>query len=114
MVTLVRSRATRLSLAALFVTSVLVAYFDRTARAQSDAMRWDGLLEGLSVQTNGFGWEVIPADGANHITRHAVSADGRYVLFNSDATNLSYSWPPALYLRDRNTGETRLLLAGPA
>ncbi len=106
------SRASRFGLTGLLTTLAFVLHFDNRAGAQGDAMRWDGLLEGISVQTSYFGWEPVPADGSSRLARHAVSADGRYVLFNSTALNLNFS-QPALYLRDRDTGETRLLLGGP-
>ena len=53
-----------------------------------------------------------PADGPSRMSRHGVSGDGRYVLFTANAPSLG-SYADALYLRDRRTSETRLLLAGP-
>ena len=106
------SGATRLGLGGILTTVALVLHSGHQAGAQAGAMRWDGLLEGVSVQTTYFGSEPVPGDGPSRVARHAVSADGRYVLFNSEAVNLNFS-QPALYLRDRNTGETRLLLGGP-
>ena len=55
-----------------------------------------------------------PANGPSQLPRHAVSADGRYVLFTSEASNIGYYSGYGVYLRDRRTYETRLLLGGPA
>lgn len=106
------SRATRFSLAAVLIAAALAIQSGNPARAQSGAMRWDGMLEGISVPTTYFGWTPVPGDRSSRTSRHAVNADGRYVIFSSEAYNLNYS-QPALYLRDRNTGETRVLLGGP-
>ena len=45
-----------------------------------------------------------PANATSRISRHAVSRDGRYVVFDSDATNLGGVWIPNLYLRDPAPG----------
>ena len=109
----------RLRQVSLFVVLLGVALASNPggrAAAQEPAMRWDGLIELIS------GWynyppptvdPPVPADNASTMSRRAISADGRYILFNTEATNLGYSGP-GLYLRDRRTNETRALLAGPA
>ena len=110
--TLLRSRTARLGLGAVLTTLAIAARLGRGAYAQEPAMRWDGLLEGVSVQTSYWWDQPVPGNASSRLNRHAVSADGRYVLLNSDATNFNY-FQPALYLRDRNTGETRILFGGP-
>ena len=55
----------------------------------------------------------IPADGPSEMTRHAISGDGRYIVFNTNAPSFGYC-DMALYMRDRQTNETRVLLGGPA
>ena len=53
----------------------------------------------------------MPADGPSQMSRHAVSGDGRYVVFTASAPALGY-YGQALYLRDRRLSDTRLLFAG--
>ena len=53
----------------------------------------------------------MPADGPSQMSRHAVSGDGRYVVFTANAPALGY-YGQALYLRDRRLSDTRLLFAG--
>ncbi|MGK5543560.1 hypothetical protein ACSNOH_02285 [Streptomyces sp. URMC 127] len=56
-----------------------------------------------------------PADGSTWDA--AVSGNGRYVVFSSDATNLVPGGNPTgsteVYVRDRRTGRTDILIAGP-
>ena len=42
----------------------------------------------------------------------AISSDGRFIAFGSNATNLAGELPGEIYLRDRKTGET-VLVSGP-
>ena len=82
-------------------------------RAQSGVMRWDGLLEGISVTSSYYGWgNGEAANGPNRMSRHAISADGRYVLFESMAQNIGAYYDWWVFLRDRATGETRSLMPG--
>src|SRR5947207_4477238 len=83
---------------------------DRVA-AESVAMRWDGLIEHITAASQ---WGDQQPNGPSQLSRHSVSADGRYVVFTSDATNLPGGWGPAVFIRDRHAGETRLLLGMPA
>ena len=110
-------RARALLLLAISSLAVFSGAHGTTARAQElePARRWDGLVELIS----GSYWTAppatepqVPADGPSQVSRHAVSGDGRYVLFSANAPNLGYS-APALYLRDRSTNDTRVLLGGP-
>jgi hypothetical protein len=109
----------RLRQAGLFLVLLVVALASNSggpASAQESAMRWDGLIELITGRYNYPPPALepqIPADGNSTMSRHATSADGRYILFNSDATNLGYS-TPALYLRDRRSNDLRVLLGGPA
>lgn len=106
--------AVTVALAAITIAG-LTLQSGRSIRAQSAVMRWDGLLEGISVVGSYYnGWGPFEAaNGPNRISRHAVSGDGRYVLFESMAQNLNawYNW--SLFLRDRATGETRSIMPGP-
>jgi hypothetical protein len=103
----VTTRASAVALAAFAVLGVFQS--SNTIRAQSTPMRWDGLLEGISVRSGDFWMQPEPADGANRATRHAISADGRYVLFQSMAPDLGsyYNW--YTFLRDRHTGQNTML-----
>jgi len=80
------------------------------------AQRWDGLIELISGV---YPWQPptteppIPADGPSELSRHAISADGRFIVFTANAPSLGYS-DVALYMRDRRTGDTTPILAGPA
>src|SRR5205814_6350728 len=67
----------------------------------------------------------LSAGGGGDSGLPVLSSDGRYILFASTANNLALSAsnrpfsgaiPPALnvFLRDRNTGTTRLLSADPS
>jgi hypothetical protein len=110
------ARLRQTGVALVLLTLAFVSISGGGASAQQPGMRWDGLIELISGRYSYPPPAIepqIPADGPSTMSRHAISADGRYVLFNSDATNLGYS-QPALYLRDRRTGETRVLLAGAA
>ena len=83
--------------------------------AQAPPMRWDGLIELVSGRNDGPPPSMnppIPADGPSQMSRHAVSGDGRYVVFTANAPALAGSYGPALYLRDRRLSDTRVLFAG--
>ena len=47
-----------------------------------------------------------PADGPSEMSRHAVSGDGRYIIFTATAPALGF-YDTALYIRDRRISETR-------
>src|SRR6188474_3501412 len=86
------------------------------AAAQEPAQRWDGLFELVSARYDyPPPWPAAPhaAEAASRTSRHAISDDGRYVIFTSDTTNWGYS-APGIYRRDRRTGQTELLLGYPA
>src|SRR5262245_15774629 len=71
--------------------------------AQGPAMRWDGLIELVSGKNEGPPPSMnppVPADGPSQMSRHAVSGDGRYVVFTANAPSLSGYSGPTLYLRD--------------
>jgi len=85
--------------------------------AQEPAMRWDGLIELVSGRYEYSPPSLnppIPADGPSQMSRHAVSGDGRYVVFTANAPALAGIHAPAVYLRDRRLSETRLLFSGAA
>src|SRR3954470_13010640 len=97
------------------LTLAAVAAHTAAPRAQAAGQRWDGLLEDITVSSGFFAPMPPPANGPSQLPRHAVSADGRYVLFTSQATNLAgFSSGYAVYLRYGHTFEARLLLAGAA
>jgi hypothetical protein len=94
----------------LAVTSLLLIHGGGRLRADGPALSWDGLVENVTAPLYFF--DIAP-NGSSRLPRHSISADGRYVLFTSDATNLVSSViPPAVYLRDRETGETQQILPG--
>jgi hypothetical protein len=114
----VSSRLFLLFLALVMGGSVLPGLPGGDARlaAQAPAMRWDGFFELISGRYNyPPPWPAPPesANAPSRISRHAISGDGRWVIFESDATNLGFS-TPGLYRRDRRTGQTEILLGGPA
>jgi hypothetical protein len=106
----VRLRVIFLLIALVMSASFLPGGSDRLA-AQAPAMRWDGLFElvtGHSDYPPPWGGPPESANAPSRISRHAISGDGRYVIFESDATNLPFS-STSLYRRDRRTGETEIL-----
>src|SRR5262245_33454332 len=109
-----RSCARTRMLRAIFpflLTLAVIAGVTATAAAQSVEQRWDGLIEDLAPAYGYFPPTPPPANGPSQLPRHAVSADGRYVLFTSEAANVTYySYGYAVYLRDRHNYETRMLL----
>jgi Tol biopolymer transport system component len=68
--------------------------------------RQTGLIEHISVDSNGFG-----GDGASSVfSRPAVSADGRYIAFSSQASNLvagDTNGVEDVFIRDRQTRVTQ-------
>jgi hypothetical protein len=108
----------RLSQALLWGALIVTAVSGRgtaVVDAQQPAMRWDGLIELVSGKYAYLPPPTMPptpADGPSQMSRHAVSGDGRYIVFSANAPSLGY-YSDALYMRDRRTSETRLLLAGP-
>ena len=93
---------------AVIIAAVLVAVGvtrPHETAAQSPALRWDGLIEHLTVAAS-----APQPNGASRLSRHSVTRDGRYVVFDSDATNLGpLGEPSAIYRRDRMTGQTERL-----
>ena len=78
-------------------------------------MRWDGLIELVSGRNETPPPSLnppIPADGPSQMSRHAVSGDGRYVVFTANAPALGSYNAPALFLRDRRLSDTRMLFTG--
>lgn len=64
-----------------------------------------GAIERISVGTGG-----TQANGVSWIAHHnVISADGRFVVFRSGATNLVAGYSHQIYLHDRATGETTVL-----
>jgi hypothetical protein len=88
------------------VTAALLVHHPNRIHAQAPALRWDGLLEHLSAPPDYIGGA---PDGSSRLPRHSVSADGRYMVFTSDATNVGGGYPSIL-LRDRDTGTTQSLI----
>lgn len=92
-----------------FSTDAFNLFEDDRNRA-SDVLVHDtlsGRLFPVSVTSGG-----DQADGANR--RPAISGDGRYVLFESDAPNLGGSGSIAVYRHDLQTGQTMLVSIDPA
>jgi hypothetical protein len=113
-----RARPSRQSVLAclLLVTAFVIGLVSDAAAQPAPTQRWDGFFElvtGRHDMAPPTWMPPQPADAASRVSRHAVSRDGRYVVFDSDATNWGYS-ATALYRRDRRTGQTDLLLAGAA
>ena len=110
-----RGRASQVLLWAALVATAASSRGHVVVEAQVPGLRWDGLIELISGKYNYLpppSMPPTPADGPSQMSRHAVSADGRYILFSANAPSLG-NYSEALYLRDRRTSETRLLLAGP-
>jgi hypothetical protein len=111
----VRGRASRALLCAALIVTAISNRGTAVVEAQEPAMRWDGLIELVSGRSDGpppsFN-PPIPADGPSQMSRHAVSGDGRYVVFTANAQSLAGFSGPALYLRDRRLSDTRLLFGG--
>ena len=73
--------------------------------AQVAEFRWDGLIEHLTAAAS-----APQPNGPSRLSRHSVTRDGRYVVFDSDAINLGpWGEPSAIYRRDRMTGQTERL-----
>jgi len=95
----------------LAATALLLVQRGREIHAQSPTLSWDGLLEHITTPSVFF--PQPSPNGSSQLPRHSVSADGRYVLFTSDATNLGTGgYPPVVYLRDRDTGQSQDLFFG--
>jgi hypothetical protein len=91
----------------LVVTAALLVHQPSRIHAQAPAMRWDGLIEHITAANLYFG-DPQP-NGPSQLPRHSVSADGRYLVFRSDATNLAGDGMGPVYLRDRDTGQVSSL-----
>ena len=68
--------------------------------------RWFGTTRRVSVASNG-------AQSNGYSDAPSISADGRHVVFQTDATNLVPNGPPGsnIYLHDTSTGRTELISA---
>jgi hypothetical protein len=100
---------------ALIVGACFVPGSVARVAAQEPAMRWDGLFEVVSGRGDyPYPWSppTQPADASSRTSRHAISGDGRYVVFESDATNLGTAGSPAVYRRDRRTGLLEMIAPG--
>ena len=87
-----------------------------SVEAQTPTLKWDGLIELISGRYNyppPNTMPPMPADGPSQMSRHAVSGDGRFIVFNATAPALGF-YDLALYIRDRRISETRVLLGGAA
>jgi hypothetical protein len=111
-----RGRASQVLLCGALILTAVSSRGTVAVDAQEPAMRWDGLIELVSGR-NQFPPPTLnpptPADGPSQMSHHAVSGDGRYVVFTANAPALGYDGS-ALYLRDRRLSDTRLLFAGAA
>ena len=108
-----RGRARQALLSGALIVTV-ASSSTTVVETQEPAMRWDGLIELVSGRNDGPPPTLnppIPADGPSQVSRHAVSGDGRYVVFTANAPALAGYYAPALYLRDRRLTDTRLLFA---
>ena len=109
-----RGRASQVLLWGALIVTAVSSRGTVVVEAQEPAMRWDGLIELVSGRNEAPPPTLnppTPADGPSQMSRHAVSGDGRYVVFTANAPALGY-YGPALYLRDRRLSDTRLLFAG--
>ena len=109
-----RSRASQALLWGALIVTAVSSRGPVAAQAQEPAMRWDGLIELVSGRNEYPPPNLnppIPADGPSQMSRHAVSGDGRYVVFIANAPSLG-NYGPSLYLRDRRLSDTRMLFAG--
>ena len=79
--------------------------------AQEAPMRWDGSLEHLSAN-DPYTWQGDQPIGAVRMSRHAVSRDGRYIVFGADVPNGPYPPSPKIFKRDRLTGTTESFFRG--
>jgi hypothetical protein len=71
-----------------------------------------GAIELVSQTTSGG----FPTTGVSASTVHSMSADGRYVVFQTNAANIASGVPGGtiqVYVRDRQTGTTELVSRGP-
>ncbi|HEV3323699.1 MAG TPA: choice-of-anchor D domain-containing protein [Solirubrobacteraceae bacterium] len=101
---LARVCATTLRRSAILTTTLLLTLFAAGARAASDETIDDTFP--ASVTQAG----VYANEGTGETP--SISADGRYVAFESDATNLGEHGPPGVneaYVKDLHTGEVTLV-----
>jgi hypothetical protein len=73
--------------------------------AQDAPMRWDGSIERLSSVAD-FGW---PETGPARMSRHAVSEDGRWLVFTIDVPDSPYPGGKQVFKRDRLFGSVQAL-----
>ena len=111
-----RGRASQVLLWGALIVTAVSSRGSVLVEAQGPALRWDGLIELISGRNEAPPPSLnppIPADGPSQMSRHAVSGDGRYVVFTANAPSLAGYYGPGLYLRDRRLSETRFLF-GPS
>ncbi len=111
-----RLRHRKALLLAGWIAVSMLSGHDPRVLAQEPALRWDGLIELISGRHDyppPTTMPPTPADGPSQMSRHAISGDGRYIVFTAVAPSLGYP-ETSLYLRDRRSNDTRVLLAGPA
>jgi Concanavalin A-like lectin/glucanases superfamily/MBG domain (YGX type)/Bacterial Ig-like domain (group 3)/IPT/TIG domain/MBG domain len=109
-----RGRASQVLLWGALIV-IAVSTHGPVIEAQEPAMRWDGLIELISGRNDMPPPSMnppIPANGPSQMSRHAVSGDGRSVVFTATAPSLAGFPGPAVYLRDRRMSDTRVLFAG--
>ena len=100
-----RGRASQVLLCGALIVAAVSGRGTVVVDAQAPMMRWDGFIEHVTA-----GASAPQPDGPSRLSRHSVTRDGRYVVFDSDATNLgSWGEPSAIYRRDRMTGQTERL-----
>jgi Tol biopolymer transport system component len=107
-------RARRPRRSCLGTLSVLVALL-LGAAAPADAQlpwTWEGYFENVT-SPGGPPASPTPADGASGMSRHPLSQDGRFVVFETTATNLGApQGASAIFRRDRITGQLTTVQVG--
>jgi Tol biopolymer transport system component len=101
---LARVCATTLRRGAILTTALLLSLFAAGARAASD----ETIDETFPASVTQAG--VYAKEGTGETP--SISADGRYVAFESDATNLGERGPPGVseaYVKDLDSGEVKLV-----
>src|SRR5687768_12242542 len=105
-----RSRSSYASLSTL-VALVAVLAGARAAHAQSP-WTWAGYFENVTT-AGGPPSAPTPADGVSRMSRHPVSQDGRFVVFETQATNLGAPQGlTSIYRRERITGQLTYIQTG--
>src|SRR5687767_11368347 len=100
-----RGRASQVLLWGALIVAAVSSPSTIVLDAQAPMLRWDGFIEHVTAAAAG-----PEPDGPSRFSSHAVTRDGRYLVFDSDATNLGpWGEPSAIYRRDRMTGQTERL-----